>query len=288
MPDVIVLHLACGRQVEFKLPDPNPEFQRAVFVLGVRKSGSTLFNRLAMGMARRYAVPFVDVGGGFFSRDLKATQWVSDPEVAKLFRPGAIYGGFRTSYDHFTSSEVYRGAAKILLVRDPRDALVSQYFSTLKTHSLPKLQQGGGGAAELLLKQRAEAATLSVDDYVLLNARAFLRTLQGYLPLLDDPSLTLFHYEDVVMKKEPWIHKMLDAMGLPRHKGFIQRMLDNHDIQPSTENTSEFVRKVTPGDHREKLRAPTIEALNLIFGDVGRRFGYKLRHEEPLAAGAPD
>jgi len=273
----VSLALQCGATVEMDLPEPNPERADAIFVLGVRKSGSTLFNRLAMAMARRYQVPWVDIGGGFFARDLTAVQWVEDPAVATLFKPGYMYGGFRTSYGHFTASPVYREGRKVLLVRDPRDALVSQYFSALKTHSVPKPHQGSGGAAEQILRQREQAQGQTVDDYVLLNARSFRRTLEAYLPLLDDPGLRVFRYEQVILNKAPWIRDTLKAIGLPTHKGFIDKLLAEHDVRPEVEDTSNFVRKVTPGDHQDKLRPATIEALNLIFADVARPFGYRLR-----------
>ena len=277
MPTNFKISLKCGRDADFEFPDLNPEIQRSVFVLGVRKSGSTLLNRLVIAIAKRYNFPFFDIGGGFFSRDLKASQWVDDPAVTGLIRPGYIYGGFRATYNLFPSNEIFNSSAKILLVRDPRDALVSQYFSTLKTHSLPKIQQGDGGAAEQILKQREEAAKMTVDDYVLTNARSFKRTLEGYLPILNDEKLKLYRYEDVVLDKEPWIKSMLKVMGLPIHKGFVEKLLASNDIKPAAENTSEFIRKVTPGDHKEKLRPATIEALNLIFEDVGRALGYRLR-----------
>ena len=273
----VSLALQCGATVELDLPEPNPDRAEAIFVLGVRKSGSTLFNRLAIAMAKRYQVPWVDIGGGFFSRDLKATQWVEDPAVATLFKPGYMFGGFRTPYGHFRESAVYREGRKVLLVRDPRDALVSQYFSTLKTHSLPKLQQAAGGAAEQILRQREQAQSQTVDDYVLLNARSFRRTLESYLPLLDDPGMQVFRYEQVILNKAPWIRDTLKAIGLPMHKAFVDKLLAEHDVQPDAEDTSKFVRKVTPGDHQEKLRPATIEALNLIFADVARPFGYRLR-----------
>ncbi len=37
-------------------------------------------------------------------------------------------------------------------MRDPRDALVSQYFSILSTHSSPAVNHGKGGATEQLLE----------------------------------------------------------------------------------------------------------------------------------------
>ena len=157
----VPFELSSGQQVHFPAPGAGDAQHETVFVLGVRKSGSTLFNRLTASMAHRYGLPHVDIGGGFFSQDVKASQWIDDPRVGSLFRRGAMHGGFRVAYRHFQDSEIYREARKLLLVRDPRDALVSQYFSTRKTHSLPRNRQGAGGAAEQLLAQRQAAEELS-------------------------------------------------------------------------------------------------------------------------------
>lgn len=46
------------------------------------------------------------------------------------------------------------------------------------------------------------------------------------------------------------------------------------DRRPAQERPDKHVRRVTPGDHREKLQPATIARLNEAFGDVLERFGY--------------
>ncbi len=162
-------------------------------------------------------------------------------------------------------------------MRDPRDALVSQYFSILRTHSLPAVNHGEGGATEQLLMQRAKAAQQSIDDYVLRNARSFLETMRQYVPLLQDEQLTLFRYEDVILDKEPWLRRLLEIAQMPAERPFIDGVMQRFDIMPASEDLSRFVRKVVPGDHLVKLRRATIESLNLVFADVADVFGYRLR-----------
>ncbi len=268
--------MQCGRTVEFELPPPSPGFSQAIFVLGVRKSGSTLLNSLTRAMAQQFGMPYIDVAGGMFQRDLKAAQWMDDPAVLRLFRPGYMHGGFRTAHLHFMTSPVYLAARKILLVRDPRDALVSQYFSVLRTHALPAVNHGTGGATEHLLVQRAKAAQQSIDDYVLQNARAFHLTMQQYVSLLQDEQLTLFRYEDVILDKEPWLRRMLAIAELPAERPFIDGVIQQFDVMPESEDPSRFVRKVVPGDHLVKLRPSTIESLNRVFEDIADAFGYRL------------
>ena len=61
--------------------------------------------------------------------------------------PGRVYGGFRSMPLVFAQSELYRRSRKILLVRDPRDALVSEYFSLAYSHGLPEAEGDGGARA---------------------------------------------------------------------------------------------------------------------------------------------
>jgi hypothetical protein len=269
--------LQCGRTAEFELPPPSLSYTKAIFVLGVRKSGSTLLNSLTHAMAQHFGMPYINVAGGMFQQDLKAAQWMDDPVVLQLFRPGYMHAGFRTAHRHFMESPVYRAGRKILLVRDPRDALVSQYFSVLSTHALPAVNHGTGGATEQLLVQRAKAARQNIDDYVLQNARALHLTMQQYVSLLQDERLTLFRYEEVILDKEPWLRRMLAIAELPAERAFIDSVMQRFDIRPASEDPSRFVRKVVPGDHLVKLRRATIESLNLVFENVAPFFGYRLQ-----------
>jgi hypothetical protein len=46
-------------------------------------------------------------------------------------------------------------------------------------------------------------------------------------------------------------------------------------VLPDAEQPTAFIRKVTPGDHREKLSPTIIEELNGVFADEMHLFGYK-------------
>jgi hypothetical protein len=56
----------------------------------------------------------------------------------------------------------------------------------------------------------------------------------------------------------------------------LAAVLRRLDVVPAAEDPSRFIRKVVPGDHAAKLRPATIEALDLAFGPVAARFGYRL------------
>ena len=58
----------------------------AYFIMGVRKSGSSMFNRVAQLLARYNNVNWVDVAGSLFNKNIKVGEWVRDPSFAEIIR----------------------------------------------------------------------------------------------------------------------------------------------------------------------------------------------------------
>jgi len=56
----------------------------------------------------------------------------------------------------------------------------------------------------------------------------------------------------------------------------IAKVAADNDVRPATEEVGKHIRKGAPGDHREKLKPETIDALNAQFRDIGQRYGYAL------------
>lgn len=270
----VTVTLANGRSVTFALGPPRGA--TAYFVLGIRKCGSTIFNRMMTALATANRCRFMGVAGTMFSSNIRAEGWMNDPAMLPILRRGHVYGGFRTAPLIFRKSPIYTESPKLLLVRDPRDALVSLYFSNAFSHSLPAADGSSAGAREHMLKQREEALQTDLPAYVLAQAAGLNRTFVTLAPEAADPRTRIFRYEDVIFSKRQW---MLDAarhFGWPEENdGVIDKILEWADARPATENPTEFVRKVTPGDHREKLDAATIAKLNTILAPAMKLFGYQ-------------
>src|SRR5581483_992537 len=108
---------------------------------------------------------------------------------------GNVYGGFRNYPSGFEQNRFFREGKKVLLVRDPRDALVSEYFSSAYSHSLPSTG-GEDGAKADLLNQRRQALATPIEESVLEHAKSMRRTVAEYLPLARDPNTLVLRYED--------------------------------------------------------------------------------------------
>jgi hypothetical protein len=242
----------------------------AFFVLGVRKSGSSLLNNLVKALAEKNGLNFVDVAGTLFKHGVAVSDWQTDASLADVLAPGNVYGGFRNCPTSLEGAPLFREGRKVLLVRDPRDALVSEYFSNAYSHSVP----AGGESREGLLKLRERALESEINHYVMEMSRALKRTLQEYLELAGDRNCRVFRYEDVIFDKKTLIGEICSFFGWTVSDHLRELILGWADVRPSEERPTEFVRRVTPGDHREKLRPDVIARLTGLFSEEMTRFGY--------------
>ena len=157
------------------------------------------------------------------------------------------------------------------MVRDPRDALVSEYFSNAYSHSIPQ----SGQTRNDMLTERAAALNSEIDAFVLKKAASLKTTLGEYAALQPGPGLRLLRYEDVITEKRALIAQLCEFYSWVTTEQQVDQILGWADIIPSAERPTEFIRKVVPGDHREKLSTGTIERLNEIFADEMAKYGYR-------------
>lgn len=242
------------------------------FSLGVRKSGSTLLHKIISLLARRNRINLVDVPGTFFRNGFVAADWMAT-EMAGIMKPGNLYLGFRSFPTSFSETPAFASSLKAFMFRDPRDALVSQYFSDAYSHSVPKEGVSGRGG-EAFMKKRSEALAEDIDNYVIKHARSMGRTLLSFEGMLNDPTCLTLRYEEYVFQKKRLINKILQHFDWSCHPGQIENILKQVDDVPENEDKQRFVRKVIPGDHRSKLKPETIRELDGRLREVLHVFDY--------------
>lgn len=258
-------------QLDFQIGEGN---KPACFCLGVRKSGSTMLNRVVINLAKRNNFHTVDIPGTFFKSGYKVADWMK-ADLTDIVRPNNCYIGYRSYPKNLEAYEPFRRGKKIFMHRDPRDALVSQYFSDAYSHSLPSAKtEAGQKAAQEFLEKRKEAQATSIETYVLEQAPSIQRTLMSFAHLLDDPTCLVLRYEDYVFQKNRMIHKILHHFGWEAKLGQIEQILAVVDEIPDKEDKTKFVRAVVPGDHRRKLSPETIRKLNNRMEQVLHTFDY--------------
>lgn len=240
--------------------------------LGVRKSGSTMLHRIMNFLANRNQINVVDVPSTFFRNGFTVQHW-QGLDLTPLVQPANCYLGFRSYPETLGATDSYRDALKIFMFRDPRDALVSEYFSDAYSHALPK-QDAAGEGREAFLKKREEAQNADIDQWVLDKVGGIRKTLTAYAGALDDPKCLVLRYEDYIFQKRRMIVKILDHFGWSVEVPRLNKLLEEIDVVPDSEDKSRFVRKVVPGDHIAKLKPDTVRRLNRKLEDVMRLYDY--------------
>jgi hypothetical protein len=231
-----------------QLPDttlPEPSHFPACFAFSLHKAGSTLMYDMIRNACVAANIPSISFPDIFFH--LPAV--LLDPAMR------------------------LRDRKSVLLVRDPRDALVSQYFSfggKEKSHVLPDTSP----------EQYARALGVSVyqdiDDYVLRKAGAHHDKLVAYRDHLFSSNLLVRRYEDIYYDKHRFLREIFEHYNISIALEIIARVATQHDVRPAVENPAQHVRQGTPGDHRRKLRPATITQLNERFRNICSVYGYQL------------
>lgn len=133
------IELIDGLTLQLSLPDTHSKAD-SVYAFGMKKCGSTLLNDILLLASRHLPQSFYSFPDDCFNqgRNTVAVNRLIAPDslraVDTLFRkPGYIFGGFRLLPDRIPLPKLAE-RKKLLFVRDPRDALVSLYYSNRYSH----------------------------------------------------------------------------------------------------------------------------------------------------------
>jgi hypothetical protein len=228
---------------------------------------------LSLGLANGYG--FVDVMGTLFTQNVQWDDWQRDPFLGELIRPGIIFGGFRNMPLSLVDQQLFLDSPKILMVRDPRDAVVSEYFSAAHSHPVPEPFDGFDDTHAWILENRADAIATSIDAWVLEHAPYLNQTMMLYAPVAASPSCLVVRYEDYIFRKDELLRAIATHFAWRIDDQIIAEILSWADVRPDREDPNNFIRQVTPGDHRNKLRRRTIARLNRRLRNSMRLFGYR-------------
>lgn len=171
----------------------------------------------------------------------------------------------------------------LLHLRDPRDVLVSMFYSYCYIHN-------GEVAADT--GYRARAAREGIDAFVLAKAcgdsasypgdygtGGHVEDLIGDVPmryrryldhLIGRPNVRLLKYEEMVTDYRSWLTRFIEPFPIANKEAVIaeQAALAPTFFPKRDSDVRNHVRHVTPGDHRAKLQPATIQRLNQVFADV--------------------
>lgn len=251
------------------------------FFFTMHRSGSMVLHRSLLLAANRLGAPLISPNAGGMQVPFRKLATARD---AITFPDAYVCGPLRG----FIPFPQLAEAKALLHVRDPRDVLVSMFFSYCYSH---KGQIPGDTG------YRREAAERGIDWFVAHLSEADPLEIQGdygtgaglvdlignvrqryqdyaerLMPL---PQTTLLKYEDMMDRPDVWIEGLSNALGLADASGFEEIIgTDSQAGAAANEDQWAHRRQATPGDYRRKLKPETVDRLNDLYAPYLDAFGY--------------
>lgn len=243
---------------------------RSAFFLGVPKSGSTLLHQVVEDICFESRQELINISDSCFKAGIRE-RFIPDPILPGLpdNRP-AFYYGFRL-IGKLAKSRAFRLGPKVILVRDPRDALTSLYFSMQRSHMVPV----EGDTSRMIARQRELANAVTIDEFVQSgNGDFIIDAMRDIGKILWLPNVYLYRYEDIILRKRAWIRHLSDRAGLTLSDEVLEKVLEKHDIVPEGELPGDHIRQVRPGNYLRHLGPDTIDYIRRKGADVLQTFAY--------------
>ena len=248
-----------------------PKDRESFFLFGVHKSGSTLLNAIVSDVCRRAGIPTINLPLACFEKNININKKENATQLAKFLQyRGYAYIGARTFWCSNIAFD-FTKLRKVLLVRDPRDAVISYYYSDMLSHKIP---EGNEGWKELRQSLSAANDVNDLEDYLNSKIAWLNQTYSGYAPLIEGANMRIYRYEDVIFYKREWIRNMCDYLEIEISNSDMNTIADKHDLIPAEERPELHIRQVMPGNYKKHFSKKTVDLLNNGLQNVIERFGY--------------
>ncbi len=266
---------------EFEYEVPTPSSIQSFFPFALPKSGSTLLFNMLTEICHNADISIIDIPSFAFTKGVRPRFLTSSIDQI-LYSNGYAYLGWRyfPSQSNFDFSKVKCS----LLVRDPRDMLVSLYFSRAFSHNAPK------GEEEQVLQNRKSIQAYDINDWVMKTASNTKSLFEAYDENLQNKLLKIYRYEDVIFRKEKWLQDICKYFNIEVSKRALKAIARRHDIRPTREDPNAHIRSVTPGNYKKHLSEETINFLNQEFAEILLCFNYvkEASGDEPISFYTPE
>jgi len=241
------------------------------FAFGLHKAGSTMMYKALNRLTKNHRLQFINIVQLFRKSGVAIEREQLTPAAVETLRKymdhsGFLFGGWRDFPTNY-KLPLRENTRTFLLIRDPRDMITSLYFSLKFSHTT------SGPDGNNIQRAREKLVDVPIDEFALREAPLVVRKFEAY-DALAGTALMLRRYEDIVFDKASLVSDLCSHFEIDASQPKITRVAQVIDERPGSENVHSHVRKVTPGDHKEKLQPPTIEKLNTIMREVLVKHGY--------------
>jgi Sulfotransferase domain len=254
----------------------NENTHPSIIHFSLNKAATQYTKRILRRCASQNGMVPVQLHDYAFNTDFPYLDYLSATEMQKyhhIFKPnGYLYGVFGGMIEGIPELDKYR---LVFMTRDPRDVLVSEYYSIAYSHRVPDPR---GNKYEHFVNRRKTAQSMTVDEFVLWDSDRIYGILERYKTLLIDryPHTYVTTYEKMTAGFQDWLNGLLDNCQLAIPNNLRRSLLEESDrLRPKTEDIHQHRRKGKPEDFKEKLKTETIDQLNGKFASLLEAFGYR-------------
>lgn len=240
--------------LQHKLQSDFAASQSALIVHGLHKSASMFLYKFFDHVCNEIETPLYSI----HNLSPENQKIGSEPRESFVFCPERSFQTAPFRFEFLKSQHLFQ-------VRDPRDILVSEYFSLGWRHT----EQNWDDAEK---NRRETIRRMTIDEYAINEPEVGKYPLLGrFAPLLSlfgAENIHLVKYETMVNDFPGWLTTVLPLIGLntPADLSFLAHRYRN-EFQADESNEG-HKRNVASGDHRHKLKPETIEILNQRFKTV--------------------
>lgn len=149
----------------------------------------------------------------------------------------------------------------VFQIRDPRDMLVSEYFSYAWNHFLTERSCA-----------TARTITMNIDQYCIESSNVLLSyfdKLLNHLKKLNPERIIIVTYEEMILSFKSWLNKVIRPFHFQNHDAVVDMLSSDQfiikQITPPLVDQKAHIRHVSPGDHKLKLTNRTINFLTRKF-----------------------
>lgn len=247
-------HLFVNGLVNFHKP------RESIIFFTVKKCASTLMRRMLSEANRRHlGLTHLNLAGYFWdTRSEPFYEYLQQHAAGLLRDQGILYGPLRQYADvsHLSHARV------IGMLRDPRDVVVSGYFSAGYSHRQPANRQ----RQQRFQDHRADVRQTDIDAYAIDYAsrlRGIYARYQRHLPRSQ-----VLTYEEMWNDFNGWLKRFAELLGTQFTPTDALRYRRMAGIDESREEDSlSHRRRGVPGDFRNKLSPDAAGKITDMFSD---------------------
>lgn len=249
--------------------NPPPTQKESVYFYSLHKAGTSLITH---ALRQVNNLKHVDYETMVFDNQL-----VEKP----VFHPyGHLYGVFRVSepYDgamynlltqHITTRDFVKDKNIIFMIRDPRDILISLYYSMRDSH----VESTNPEINKRVMTQRTGLKNMSLEEFVLGKAPGVFHRFEILHQLSEScKSRVILKYEDLIHDFNGFMKGFEQHIKIPARR---KNELYKASRPRLEEDIAAHKRSGKTGQYREKLTTDTQQKINEICRPILERYNYE-------------